>query len=73
MLDISHELVNKLTLNIIRHPDSDSKIGVAELVKGIIYDRLTELYNLSADWRAFAGGAESSQLPTKLSKAIRFF
>lgn len=35
MLDISHELVNKLTLNIIRHPDSDSKIGVAELVKGM--------------------------------------
>ena len=28
MLDISHELVNKLTLNIMRHPDSDSKIGV---------------------------------------------
>lgn len=60
MLDISHELVNKLTLNIIRHPDSDSKIGVAELVKGIIYDRLTELYNLSADWRAFAGGGKFS-------------
>lgn len=58
MLDISHELVNKLTLRIVRHPDSDSDISVAELVKGILYDRLAELYHLSANWHAFAGGGK---------------
>lgn len=58
MLDISHKLVHKLTLRIVRHPNSDSDINVTELVKGILYDRLAELYHFSASWPTFAKGGK---------------
>lgn len=58
MLDISHTLVHKLTMQIVRRQEGSLEIGVADLVKGVLYDRLAEIYHLNSDWRFFAVGGK---------------
>ena len=58
MLDISHTLVHKLTMQIVRRQEGSSEICVADLVKGVLYDRLAEIYHLNSDWRFFAVGGK---------------
>ncbi len=58
MLDISHTLVHKLTLQINRRAGVNSEISVADLVKGVLYDQLAEKYQLTSEWIAFACGGK---------------
>ena len=62
MLDISHTLVHKLTLHITRKPNSSSDISTIDAVKGILCDRIAELWNLSVDWHVFANGGRFASL-----------
>lgn len=60
MLNVTHRLMHKLTLNIACR-EEDSPFSASELVKGVLYDRLSEKYGLNSDWRFFSmGGSLSS-------------
>jgi len=56
MLETSHQIIHKMTLIILRHPDSDSEIDIADLVKGILCEQLTKCLNLSLPWYLFSKG-----------------
>ena len=67
MLDISHELINKLSLRVTRHPESNSDISVADLVKGILYDRIALTVMLLCT-RLGALSRNQSGLPSRSSR-----
>lgn len=58
MLDISHTLINKLVLKIDRNDSLSPSISAADMVKGILYDKLTEIYHLTSEWKYFAKGGK---------------
>lgn len=58
MLDVSHTLINKLTIKISRNTTLNSSISAADMVKGILYDRLVEIYHLASEWNAFSKGGK---------------
>ena len=58
MLDVSHTLINKLTIKITRNTSLNSSICAADMVKGILYDRLAEIYSLTSEWKSFAIGGK---------------
>ncbi len=58
MLDISHTLIHKLTLQINRRTGMNTEISTADLVKGILYDRFAEKHHLTSEWRMFANGGK---------------
>ena len=62
MLEISQNLLHKLTLRIVRRPGSDTDMPVSDLVKGVLCDRLSSALSLSMPWHIFAkGGAVSAE------------
>ena len=58
MLDISHTLINKLTLRFTRKTSLTKSINTADMVKGILYDRFSEIYHLTSEWKHFSFGGK---------------
>lgn len=61
MLEISQNLFHKLSLHIVRHPDSDTEIAIADLVKGVLCDQLSAALSASLPWHIFAKGGTISK------------
>ena len=56
MLETSQRLNNKAILRIVRHPESKTDIATMDLVKGILYDQIYSVFQISASWSIFTKG-----------------
>lgn len=61
MLEISQNLFHKLSLCIVRHPNSDTEIAIADLVKGVLCDQLSAALSVSLPWHLFVKGGVISK------------
>lgn len=56
MLETFQRLNNKAILRIVRHPESKTDIATMDLVKGILYDQIYSVFQISASWSIFTKG-----------------
>ena len=69
MLEISQNLIHKLTARIIRRPDSETEMTVMELIKGILCDQMSSMFGVSSPWSVFSkGGSTYDDDGNKLQK-----
>lgn len=60
MLEISQNLIHKLTAHIVRRPDSETDMTVIELIKGILCDQMSSMFGVSSPWPVFSKGGSIS-------------
>ena len=58
MLDVSHTIIHKLVLRVVRQPDMPTDWDIMDLVWGALYDQFSEACGLSAGWGTFTGGGQ---------------
>lgn len=56
MLETSQRLNNKVILRIVRHPELKTDISAMDLVKGILYDQICSVFQITASWSIFTKG-----------------
>ena len=56
MLESTSILVNKLCLRITRGNDASEDMGVGDIVLGMMYKQISDVFNILFDWRTFSQG-----------------
>lgn len=56
MLESTSILVNKLCLRITRGNDASEDMGVGDIVPGMMYKQISDVFNILFDWRTFSQG-----------------
>ena len=57
MMESTSVLVNKLCLRIARGNDQSEDLGVGDIVLGMMYKQISQVFNILFDWRTFSRGA----------------
>lgn len=70
MLEISQNLIHKLTARIIRRPDSETEMTVMELIKGILCDQMSSMFGVSSPWSVFSKGGSISDKDNSVNGKI---
>lgn len=56
MMESTSILVNKLCLRIARGNDQSENLGVGDIVLGMLYKQISQIFNILFDWRTFSRG-----------------
>jgi len=56
MLETSNVLVNKLCMRIVRGDDTSEDLGVGDIVLGMLYKQIGQIFDIIFDWRTFSRG-----------------
>ena len=56
MLETSNVLVNKLCMRIVRGDDTSGDLGVGDIVLGMLYKQIGQIFDIIFDWRTFSRG-----------------
>ena len=56
MLETSNVLVNKLCMRIVRGDDTSGDLGVGDIVLGMLYKQIGQIFDIIFDWRTFLRG-----------------
>ena len=56
MMESTSILVNKLCLRIARGNDQSEDLGVGDIVLGMMYKQISQIFNILFDWRTFSRG-----------------
>ena len=56
MMESTSVLVNKLCLRIALGNDQSEDLGVGDIVLGMMYKQISQVFNILFDWRTFSRG-----------------